>query len=479
MPQQAHTFHTPARVVARATDPAILRQLIGADLTEIDPYFWSAVISNNRLDFYYGRMAESSLRNYAAEASAGVTFLDSHNNRNLGYGQSLNGVFEVEGEELRTIVDFYTVPGVSFSGILTYASTDDFIRAVQTRLARDVSIGFYGGQSICCICGEDIWEIDWDAWRYLCPHIPGVEYPIGERGEETILCTFDVENAHLAEVSAVYDGATPGATIEKAQRQLESGDLLPGQVHQFERQYRTKLPEPQQRWFIEGKTANTLASRGSELADLLNDLIDGRTTDDAPRSDIIYEMADAADISTETVTEILNANINCPPLEQLEGFARVLDVPVEELIEAAEADGYSYSQESEPMNELDEIRALLAELEPQGETVIEQVRWLIGQNANLSDLADQGRAYRADLIEQALTEGVRANGNDFDRDTYQRILEVAEVATITRMRDDWRQLADAQLGGGPQLNGEGGEGQEYREVDLLNHEVATPDSVYQ
>jgi hypothetical protein len=238
----------PARITDRVLSTPQLTSLIAADLGDITPFFWQAEISNNRLDFYFGRMGESTLKNFAADLVAGVSFLDSHNSRNLGYGQSLSGTFEATGEQLRTVANFYTVPGIRFSGGQSYASTDDFILAVKSRLARDVSVGFYGGSSICDICGEDVWAIDWDNWRFACPHMPGVEYPVGDRGETVVLATFTVEDARLAEVSAVYDGATPGAIIEKANRLIEMGEMPAEMAHKVEMQYRIKLAERQKAW---------------------------------------------------------------------------------------------------------------------------------------------------------------------------------------------------------------------------------------
>lgn len=234
------TNQFPARIVGQlSTEEA--RVLIDADLGDSEPFIWRAEISSDRLDAYFTHMNERTLRNFAADAIAGVTFLDSHNHRQLGYGQSVTGVFEVEGEISRVMSDFYTVPGISFGSGLSYASTDDFIRAVKTRLARDVSVGFYDGDMICDICGGSFYD-----WRE-CPHWPGVEYPVGEQGEQTVTATFEIDNAHLAEVSAVYDGATPEAMIAKARQQAEAGELEPRVARILEVKYRIK-PDPRQIW---------------------------------------------------------------------------------------------------------------------------------------------------------------------------------------------------------------------------------------
>ncbi len=83
---------------------------------------------------------------------------------------------------------------------------------------------------------------------------------------------------------------------------------------------------------------------GERLAAELNRLIDNQVTEERSREDIIADMAEAAGIDVSTVNQILRGEINCPPVERLQGFADVLDVDVTELISAAEEDGCLYDQ---------------------------------------------------------------------------------------------------------------------------------------
>jgi len=84
-------------------------------------------------------------------------------------------------------------------------------------------------------------------------------------------------------------------------------------------------------------------ARGAELADEMSDMVEDMAEGgDMSTADVREELADAAGISTSTVASILSGEIQCPPIERLEGFAQVLDVPTEELIETAREDGCSY-----------------------------------------------------------------------------------------------------------------------------------------
>src|SRR3990172_3285956 len=339
----------PARVLRRDLPAELTRDL--AMPAGVEPFVFSAEISSDRLDTYFTHMAESSLKNFAADASAGVSFLDSHNHFKLGFGQSLRGEFE-RGKVNRVLVDFYTVPGVRFGGQLSYESTDDFIRALEAKLVRDVSVGIYGGDYICDICGNSLYD-----WQN-CPHWPGVEYAVGDKGEKTVIATATIEDARLAEVSAVYEGATPGAMIQRATEMAEAGKLSPEMARQLEVKYRIKLPGAARSW------------PGIDKQDK-------------------------------------------PSLER-----------------------------TDKMDELEQIRAILGETNAPKETsASDAVRWLVGEMARLQPLADQGVAYRADLIETAISEGVRAMGDAFSAETYRSMFATAPLYHIKLLRDKWAEQA--------------------------------------
>lgn len=86
---------------------------------------------------------------------------------------------------------------------------------------------------------------------------------------------------------------------------------------------------------------------GRELANLLEDAIDAAASEDNPRADVVAAMASAAGISASTVNQILDGDIDCPPLDRLEGFAQALDVSLDSIISAAESDGCSYGEDDE------------------------------------------------------------------------------------------------------------------------------------
>ena len=87
---------------------------------------------------------------------------------------------------------------------------------------------------------------------------------------------------------------------------------------------------------------------GEKLGAFLNRTINRMAGDDEEeRGRLIRRMASAAGIEENTVRQILNGSIVCPPIARLRAFARVLDVTLQSMINAAEQDGCNYSEEED------------------------------------------------------------------------------------------------------------------------------------
>lgn len=380
---------TPTELLAmakeRAPDPGAF--------DSVTPYFWPSEISSTRLDAYYGHMAEDTLRNFAADASAGVAILVAHNRWSLPFGMSLNGLFlPADGASpARTLSDAYTVPGLTADGGMT---SDELITRIKLGIQRDISVGFHigprpdgsRGRYVCDICGGNL--MDWRA----CPHYPGLDYEhtdpaTGQTSQR--LATFTVFNGSLSEYSPVYDGATPGAVILKA-RAAGSEGLSDRQIALLEARYRVRLP------------GRRIVSAGVTLP----------TTEERPVNktpDLEQRAAPAEDIAAELAT--------------YEG----------------EPDGATLRQ---IMATLDAAGAPTDLLAPS------RVAWLADELTRLRPLADDGRAYRDDLVSEALAEGVRAQGAAFREEAFRSLLATAPIATIREMRDDWRAQAAQRLPAG-------------------------------
>lgn len=352
------------------------------EIQKYNPYFWPASISNNRLDSHSTRMAVSSLRNYAAEAQEGVSYLYSHDNAEI-VGHSMGGRFVGgQGDGVAHVdADFYAIPGLQLGTV----SSDQVIRGIDTKVLRYVSIGFYGGEWICSICGNDIWDFE------NCRHYPGYTFKVQADGDtKEVLCTADVENAHLAEVSSVYKGSTPGAIITKAEHDAKAGLLTPLLRSLIERRYHVTLPD--KGVVVPGhgvKTGNAEEERS---------------------------MADS----------------------DTSGAGK----PAQGEGERGEGGGAAVVVSAESVGaHADFVRALLTEAGFEGEGDD------YGRVRQLVERAREGSEYREDLVAAALAEGVRAVGATFDKATYEQTLRGLPLATIKRMRDDWKAQGDAAFPG--------------------------------
>jgi hypothetical protein len=358
----SNEYYFPAHVESKEMPEAVesmLRDMIKGDLGGQSPYFFRAEISSDRLDSHFTHMLNSSLQNFATESENGISFLDSHQRYKLGIGYTLTGSCENSNGVTRVISDIYTVPGINL-GNHSYASTDDFIRAMRAALVRKVSVGFHGGDMLCDICGYSFWDFR------NCKHWPGRKYMVTDDNGVDIetVSTFGISDAHLAEVSAVYEGSTPGAMILRAEGMAQAGLLDSEEIRRLETQYRIKLPAGQRIWPVK-----------------------------------------------EEIQE--NGEKQMEELEQIKEILKGIGTP------------HGHGDAVKGIQWLADDRARLAT-----------------ENARLTPLADQGREYRADLIKEALAEGVRALGKDFHAETYELMFESADIAHIKRMRDDWKRQGD-------------------------------------
>lgn len=399
-------FSTPARVHARALDANLLdlaKQrgvLDPAVFDERVPFFWQNEISSTRLDAYFTAMdADTTLANFAADAADGRAFLAGHNSRVLPFGYTLTGTKEIADGVTRVLADAYTFADLELGGV----KTNDFIFGARAGILRDTSVGFYGGSFICSICQRDMLR-DWDCW-----HVPGFEYEVeesgsmGTRGAKVMkLATARVTDAHLAEVSAVYDGATPGAAILKAEQQAEQGRIKPEQARILEARYRIHLPG-------------------------------------------VTHVHRAATIQQAPADRVANAESVQPSEEPMSNQPQETQQPADEQRHGEGARTPADEQRSADSALVAQARQALG-----NDDVMAAIRALRADNERLRPLADDGHAYRTDLVTDALAEGVRAAGPEFAEETYRALLKDAPLSTIKRMRDDWKAIANTLLVGGRQ-----------------------------
>lgn len=211
------------------------------ELTADDIYIhYFEAANDNFVGDRYMFMGENTLRNIAADAMKGYAFMNSHRTggfsgepTELPFGRTFAGRFEMfdgeGGPRKRTVVGFYMVKGIHPNGT-NGPSTDDMHRMIEAAQIFDVSVGLWGGERICDVCGADLTARDDATGDYLCPHYPGSHRSMNPaqidaqtgRGVTKGRASYTLENAHCSETSAVYDGAVPGAGFQKAMKSFRA-----------------------------------------------------------------------------------------------------------------------------------------------------------------------------------------------------------------------------------------------------------------
>lgn len=204
----------------------------------------------------YMFLHRSTIDNIVSGANnGGFAFMNSHRTgrmssaSELPFGRAFAGqvrtVKDAAGRKTRqALLSVYMLKGVSPNGA-NGPSTDDLSASIDAGTIFDVSMGLAaGGRQICDVCGQDLYGTD-EEGSYVCPHVPGSHRKMSaeqrqaqlDRGVPNGIATYSLADAHPAEVSAVYDGAIPGAGFSKAHKFLASGRLSRGDLDEIFQAY--------------------------------------------------------------------------------------------------------------------------------------------------------------------------------------------------------------------------------------------------
>lgn len=430
----------PAQMLAVARDQRAVDPSIFADHP---PYFVSVQMSNNAVDSYFTQMHESTLKNFAADADAGVSVQDSHMTGQLGFGQSVSGRMIAEGDTIRTESEFYTIPGLQLGN---GQRSDDFILGIKSGIYRDVSVGFYlgpDGRYVCSVCGGDPTN-----WAGDCSHWPGEMYDMtNDQGDITgqRLATAWVHGGRLSEYSMVYDGSTPGAGVIKAQRAIAAGDLSPERAMRLERMYRVALPGVSHIWpSVIGKHEGGVlmpAEKKTRDGDVVTAPVNPVETPGTP-------------VAPEAAPPAVTPQPDAVPDDT------TIETTVEDDDDTGDQADASVTTTTEVTTTADVLAAERVRLATHGIRIgknpVGAVRALADEVLRLRPLADDGSRYRADLVEDALKEAIRADlGTSVER--YRTILSrsATTIDEIKGFRDDWRATGDKRFAGGRMTRDDG------------------------
>lgn len=369
---------------------------------EAEPFFFRVQASNGLLDSYGTRMMDDTLRNFAADAQAGVALLDSHVYQALPLGGTLRGTFKKGrgGDPSRTWADIFIWPGQDNGRM----ATDVVIDGIRKGTYRDTSVGFYGGVVMCSICEIDMfdWRGLWDDDVPWCPHMPGNTYDVDGK---QVVAEGHIFGSNLAEISLVYDGATPQSMAEKIFRMQEAGRLPASAARQLAERYRMRAPDVARRFagFKIDQSAPT--EREPSVSANAKPPIAATT---APTPERLTELEQRiAELEAQAATD--RASLASTHAERQRIFT-LLNAPENATVDWA----------------VDSITTLMAR-------------------------AKDGATHRNQLIEDTLKEGVRAYGNAWDQARYRAVLEATpDLDTIKIMQEDFKRVAKVTVPDGRQ-----------------------------
>jgi hypothetical protein len=369
-------------------------------VTREQVYIFPAQPSTDMLDSYYTRMHETTLRNFATDARLGVALMNSHRKGGFGsgaelpIGRSFDGQVTTHATGLALFSKAYMMRGKNVTGI----SNDDIIDCIEGGTISDLSVGFKGGDYRCSACGADLFSRD-------CTHMPGLSY--GDPGQMAFAW---IHNANLSEFSLVYDGATPGAMILKANRLHEDGHLDRFQTSMVEDRFRIRLVPsvsvPGHDIFLAGEKKET-GTGGTDMT--IKDIVGSFTAVEGLPPELLVELDRVA--SGE---------------ETAESYKDIVAILAPRLIP-------------------DDSRAVAAEERLVG--LEDEVRTLKEEAVRLNQVAEDGRLYRKTLVDEVIQAGIRLHGNDFNEDLYRRIAEEStrSIADLQGMRDGFDRQFKANI----------------------------------
>ena len=381
-----------------------------ADLPEEDDdkYWVRITASNDKLDRHNSIMdPKTTLKNFEKDAKAkpGVSLKDHHAWRSFGYGRSANAILTDKNELL---IDFFILKNMEYDGgSREFRSSEKLIRAIEHELINQVSIGFYDAREICNLCNLPIRRYsywDWEPEREgQCTHKMGKKYENKDGKMET--ATYTVYDARLKEVSLVEFGSNRHTSIEK-QRFLMYG-LGDPTTYALGNPTPTDMPDgaaAQMRKFMEEFTVTD-----QEWIEKLRDALDVpsiRSTDEP--DDVVKAL------ETEVGTLRTTVSTQKDEIADLTNASQDVSTARQQIVTTLRED-----LDLKDVRSTDDPDAVLEKVKTEVTDLREKVEEQKDEIADLTQAAKDGEAYREARVEEAIKQGNRAYGDDFDEEYHR------------------------------------------------------------
>ncbi len=355
--------------------------------------FSTKMVGDALLTERYMKLHKSLLEVFRNDARTGIAFMLDHPWAGFNrpkpaypYGRTFDATLkksdgEMEGENWALYGDVYIVRGKEKDGI----STDVIIADIEDGTLFDVSVGFGFNTSICSICGNEYYSSKCEHWR-------------GQDYDGQMCYIIGKPPGWLGELSGVWDGAYPTAGVlsKDGAGETQKAFIL---LDEMPREEVKKLPSDITTY------CQYSSNRGSAMTYFKkDDLVKGN----------VFSVPDLSKPkgSDQKVNEEL-ANVTEAFKKMLESFG----------VEYKEGE----STFSELCKQLAEKWAAIPEVDAQEDDfksymTQEQATEKLGKELPADKVltyAKEGMDYMAQLVDDAVAMGVRAQGNDFPAETWK------------------------------------------------------------
>lgn len=377
-------------------------------LTEDNCYVFPNLLIDNLPTDYYSIIQEPLLNQFAQDLEKGVALLLVHNNRKLPVGRSFNAYLKREyvaqaGTDVISLYgDFYIPLGINLEGGFT---TDDVAKGIDTGINFATSIGFKAEKWTCSICGNDIRDY------FACPHIPGKKYAVEKDGKDAVETCYVLVGedgvGKLLEDSLVYAGACDRASVIRN---------FSADVTDFESSSKLQVIDTFKDIPVDASIYQYYTKDGSVLVTDTKARTGGseylrRRSEEQVELDKIKEVLNKFDITFSSEEELENA------------LGEKLSVKSVDVTELEKENQELKDQLSAKDEELSKVNSALSEKD-------EQIQKLEAENKELTEKAGLAETYKADLINQALEAGIRAQGNAFPKEMFNKFLSTLSIDEI-------------------------------------------------
>lgn len=388
----------------------------------------------------YQRITRPALEVMAQDAQKGVSLMLNHNEGQTGVQSiPIGKVFDSRigpgtqsGEENALYLTQYILR--DDSKVDGY-SKNDIINLIESGILEDTSVGFSVPfeTATCNICHNKYFSSG-------CNHWQGGRYVVNEETGEQRTCILEINppefsdmhagNVMLIEDSLVFDGAYSNAMIQ----QSKTGGIT---VQTSNGLKTLKDKEEVKSDLIGYGTKNGLTLTYKPFEEKGGKLMNEEVNEVLENDEVTETVAEAIEeAATEEAVEETTEEVTEEAVEQTEEAAEETENQNDAEVEtAAEVTEEQSAEVTEAFSITEsELKDNFGELKVTKDMLIQ--------------LAKEGNEYKNRLIEEALQSGVRAMGNDFNKESFRKSFELMSTTDILNTKESFEQSVKAKFGNG-------------------------------